>query len=211
MLDQPLPIIWQKRFFDLIISTILLVITAPIFLFFIILIFLEHLIRGFPIDPLFYKEERISRNKLFLMYKFNIFDQRIIDSMKKENKFIHTKELEYKGNTIYIGKILKQIYLDELPQLLNVFMGEMSLVGPRPLNKEVYATVNMIRLHPLAYIMGGMTGNFQSVKDISKCSAIKMDMEYLEKYTQSSGWDLIFFDIKIILRTIKVLLRAKGV
>lgn len=128
--------------------------------------FLEHVVRGFPADPLFYKEERISRNTIFTLYKFNIFNQRIIDSLRKQNKFIYTKKLERDGDTIYVGKILRQIYLDELPQLFNVFMGKMSLVGPRPLNKQLYTIASAIRPHPLAYIAGGMTGNFQSVKDI---------------------------------------------
>ncbi len=87
----------------------------------------------------------------------------------------------------------------------------MSLVGPRPLNKEVYESMNEARVHPLAYIQGGMTGYFQSEKDYVHSNAEAMDAIYLNKYLNESCWSVLLFDIKIILRTVHVLLRAKGV
>lgn len=211
MSSPPLPLVWQKRCFDVIASTLILVIISPILVIFIMLIFLEHLLLNHPFDPIFYYDERMSRNKIIPLCKFNIFDQRVVDALRLQHVFIHTKKLEWGGNTTVIGKILRQVYLDELPQLWNVMRGDMSLVGPRPLNKEVYANVNMNEVHPLAYIQGGMTGYFQSEKDFAKSNATKMDSLYLNKYLNESGWSLLMFDVKIILRTVQVLFRAKGV
>lgn len=207
---EPLPIVWQKRAFDFVVSLFLLVLSAPLFLFFVLSIFIEHCLRGRPLDPIFYSEGRISKGKLFKLYKFNIFDQRIVETCRRENKFIHTKELERNGSLILIGKILKQIYMDELPQLFNVFKGEMSLVGPRPLNQEIFAHMSAGGVPPLARIQGGMTGNYQSHKNTRGVTAAELEARYLEQYIQRSGWRLVLLDIKILLRTIKVLLRAKG-
>ncbi len=207
----PLPLIWQKRYFDVIASMAILVIASPLLIIFMVLIFLEHLLLKHPFDPIFYYDERMSRNKMIQLCKFNIFDQRVLDALKKQHVFIHTKELEWSGKTTIVGKILRQVYLDELPQLFNVLTGGMSLVGPRPLNKEVYESVSLAEVHPLTYIQGGMTGYFQSEKDFAQSNAATMDTIYLNKYLHESGWSLLIFDIKIILRTVQVLLRAKGV
>lgn len=211
MPPPPLPLVWQKRCFDIAISFAILVILSPVMLLFIVLIFLEHLFLRHPLDPIFYYDARISRNKIFQLCKFNIFDQRVVDALRQQHVFIHTKELEWSGKTTIVGKVLRQVYLDELPQIWNVMKGEMSLVGPRPLNKEVYENVNTTGVHPLAYIQGGMTGYFQSEKDFAQSNATTMDSIYLSKYFNESGWNLLIFDTKIILRTVQVLLRAKGV
>jgi len=208
---EPLPIVWQKRVFDLVAGLFLLVLSAPLFLFFVLLIFIEHALRGRPLDPLLYSEQRVSRGTLFKLYKFNIFDHRVVETYRREDKFIHTKELERNGNLILAGKILKQTYMDELPQLFNVFKGEMSLVGPRPINPEVFARMSVHGVPPVGRIQGGITGNYQSHKNTRGVTAAELEARYLEQYIQRSGWRLVLLDIKILLRTIKVLLRAKGV
>lgn len=211
MPPPPLPLVWHKRFFDVAVSTATVVVVSPVLLLFVVLIFLEHSLLGHPLDPIFYFDERMSRNKMIPLCKFNIFDQRVVDALRRQHVFIHTKQLEWAGNTTIVGKILRQVYLDELPQLWNVMTGDMSLVGPRPLNKEVYESMDVRSVHPLAYIQGGMTGYFQSEKDYVHSNATAMDAIYLNKYLNESGWSILIFDVKIILRTVQVLLRAKGV
>jgi len=210
MPPQPLPIIWQKRLFDVLAAAFFILLTSPLFILFTVLIVIEHTLRGRPFDPLFYRDTRISGGKKFHLCKFNIFDQRVIDKFRKDGVFIHTKHLEWHGQLIWVGKVLRQIYLDELPQLFNVLKGDMSLVGPRPVNLEVYANMCEKGVPPIAIILGGTTGNYQSRKDTKGVSAAVLEEEYLLQY-QRGGWRIVFIDIRTVLRTLKVLLRAEGV
>ncbi|MBP9710728.1 MAG: sugar transferase [Candidatus Pacebacteria bacterium] len=207
---EPLPILWQKRLFDVVAATFLIALTSPLFVLFTVLIVLEHILRGRPFDPLFYCDTRISRGKKFRLCKFNIFDQRVIDKFRKDGVFIHTKHLEWQGQLLWVGKVLRQIYLDELPQLFNVLKGDMSVVGPRPVNLEVFAKMCEQGVPPVALILGGTTGNYQSRKDTKGVSAAALEAEYLAQY-KKGGWQIVFTDIRTILRTLKVLLRAEGV
>lgn len=210
-MKKALPIPLSKRIFDVIISLFLLVVSCPFWIFFLVIIFLEHVLRGHPFDPLFYREIRISRGKKFLLYKFNIFDQRVIDELRENNTFIHTKKLEHEGKLIFIGEILRRIYMDELPQLFNVLHGDMSLVGPRPLNEEVYNNIISVRVPEQALIPAGITGLFQSYKGSEKKTSAELDAEYLRQYSRRNGLSLVLYDLSILLRTIKVILRARGV
>lgn len=207
---EPLPTIWQKRLFDVVGAGLLVVLASPLFALFILLILLEHTLRGRPFDPLFYQDTRMSRGTTFRLYKFNIFDQRAINALQKDGAFIHTKKLEWSGQVILMGKFLRQIYLDELPQLFNVLRGDMSLVGPRPVNLEVYASMCAKGIPPLALIRGGMTGSYQSRKNTKGVTAATLETEYLTHYKRG-GFRIVLVDMLTMLRTIKVLLRAKGV
>ena len=206
-----LPLVWQKRLFDVGLSSVLLVLTSPLFLLFFGLIIVEHTLRGRPFDPLLYSELRVSRGKLFRLNKFNIFDQHVVNELRLNGTFIHSKHLERNGQLLLVGKFLKQIYLDELPQLLAVWKGDMSLVGPRPVNREVFASMCTRGVPAIARIQGGMSGNYQSHKNTRGASAEQLEAYYLQQYMHRSGWGMLRLDIKILLRTCKVLLRAKGV
>jgi len=184
---------------------------APIWIFFLIGIFIEHLLRGYPLDPLFYKEIRISQGKRFFIYKFNIFDQREIDRMRNLGVFIHTKELEHNGRLIFLGNLLRQTYLDELPQLWNVFKGEMSIVGPRPLNEKVYESLKEKEIPVIDVLKGGLAGLVQASKGEGSKSTAELDADYLEQYRVRGSVSIVLYDLRIILRTIRVMLDAKGI
>ena len=205
----PIPIC--KRLFDIIFAALFLVLLSPIFIIFLPLLFIEHVLDKKPHTPLYYKEKRVSEGRIFYLIKFNIFKQAVIDDMRARGEFIHTKDLEHNGGITRIGWILKQIYMDELPQLINVLKGEMSLVGPRPLNLEVYESTARGRLATQGYIRAGMTGNYQSRKNSFNYSNAELDSEYYNYYISEPGYKIVLFDIKILLRTIIVILRAKGV
>ena len=106
---------------------------------------------------------------------------------------------------------MRQIYLDELPQLFNVIIGDMSLVGPRPLNEEVYNKDSSVRIPAQAIVPAGITGLFQSYKGKEGKTSVELDAEYVRQFKSRSGLSLVIYDFIIILRTIKVILRAKGV
>jgi len=209
-MQSSLPIPFYKRAFDILISGIVIIFASPFWILVIVFIFLEHSFRGHPFDPLVYAETRISKGRPFTLYKFNIFDQRVIEILRKENTFIHTKKLEHAGSLIFIGKVLRQVYMDELPQFFNVFRGDMSIVGPRPLNIEVCNSLP-VASRVLEKIPAGITGLFQSYKGHGKKTSKELDAEYLDNFVTKSGLGLVWYDAKILARTLAVVLRAKGI
>ena len=113
----------SKRLFDIIFSALLLIISSPIWLISVICIKLSS-----P-GPVFYLAQRVGRNgKLFSMFKFR--------SMHVDNK-ANEKSLRPDDNRIFkYGAFMRNKKIDELPQILNVFLGQMTVVGPRPAAKD---------------------------------------------------------------------------
>lgn len=200
-----------KRFFDIVVCILL----APPALIFIcsasLALFLEHLLRGHIHDGIFYSETRVSAGEKFKLYKFNIFSAGIIAQMQSSHTFIHTKDLERNGSLSFVGWCLKQTYLDELPQLWCVMKGDMSIVGPRPVNTEVYERFMREGYREKSLVRAGLTGPFQSLKDDQTASAHKLDQWYADYVTTHPWYAIIGNDLRIIVRTMRVVLKAKGI
>jgi lipopolysaccharide/colanic/teichoic acid biosynthesis glycosyltransferase len=103
-----------------------------------------------------------------------------------------------------VGQFLRTYSLDELPQLWNIFVGEMSLVGPRPPLRSEVANYED-RVHRRLYIKPGLTGMWQvnGRSDLDWDESVRLDLYYVENWSLAG-------DIMIMLRTVKVLLRADG-
>ena len=119
----------MERFFDILFSGIGLIILFPIFSFImLILIFSGE-------REIFFLQERIGREgKVFKLIKFV--------TMLKDSPNIGTKTLTVKNDPriLPVGKVLRKTKINELPQLVNVFLGDMSLIGPRPLTEQTFAS-----------------------------------------------------------------------
>jgi undecaprenyl phosphate N,N'-diacetylbacillosamine 1-phosphate transferase len=175
-----------KRFFDIILSIVLIIILFPfmIFIFFIVWVTV-----GYPI----FKQKRPGlNNKIFILYKFKtLYDSsENLPENKRQNK---------------VGNFLRKTGLDELPQLFNVLKNNMSFVGPRPLLVEYlkkYSNYQKKR----HLVKPGITGLAQVNPDKTGLKSwkksIKLDIEYLTKVS-------FFFDIKILLKTAKLILMKK--
>lgn len=201
-----------KRLFDIFFSFLLFILTLPLFVIILAAIFIEHILRGDFLAPLFYCEKRISQGKKFNLIKFNIFNPSVIKEMRKKGEFIATKELEKKKTKlITVGYALKQTYLDELPQLLNILNGDISFVGPRPVNLKVYENLLKRGVNNKTIIKAGLTGNYQSQKGLTKKTDVELDREYINFCLNNPVWRIMIFDLKILARTLGVLLRAKGI
>ena len=185
-----------KRTFDVLVSFVLLALCSPLFLLVAILIRLDS--RG----PIFFRQERVGIDgKQFEMLKFR--------SMKTE--------AETESGPVFataddprrtvIGAFLRKTSLDELPQLWNVLKGEMSLVGPRP--ERPYFVEQFKTLVPKYLdrhrVKTGMTG-WAQVNGLRGNTSIEERIAYDIYYVEN--WSL-WFDIKILLRTIRALLPAK--
>ena len=148
-----------KRFFDIVASAIGLIMLSPLFLFLIIKI--KHEDGG----PAFYSQERIGKNgKPFKMYKFRsmvVNADKLLDQLEDQNEVEGAMfKIKDDPRITKIGHTIRKYSLDELPQLWNVLIGDMSLVGPRPpLPSEVeeYTDYDKQRL----LVMPGCTGLWQ--------------------------------------------------
>lgn len=194
-----------KRFFDVSVSLFLLLLLSPGWLFIALLV--KATSRG----PVLYGQQRTGwRGKPFHMLKFRTMVDGA-DAMQAEV----SEHNEMKGPVFKVsddpritrvGRVLRRYSLDELPQLLNVLRGEMSLVGPRPL--PVYETENFeaFRDYRRYSVLPGLTGLWQvsgrnDIEDFSEW--VKLDLEYID------SWSL-WLDIVILFRTIPVVLSGEG-
>ena len=203
-----------KRTFDLIFAALAITLLFPLWLLIALLIKLDS--RG----PVFYTQERVGMDgRLFLLYKFRTMKagadpelhreyQRAFIAGRAEANLGNDTKPTYKLLTdpriTRIGKILRRISLDEVPQLLNVLIGDMSMVGPRPpipYEVEAYELWHRKRLD----MKPGLTGLWQ-VSGRNRLpfeEMVRLDLFYIE------NWSLLL-DLKIILRTGFVMLGGEG-
>ena len=179
-----------NRFFAL----LLLGVLSPIFVLVAFSIFLED---GFPV---FFTQNRVGQNYTF----FNIYKFR---SMKKDTPHVATHLLENPAQYVLkIGRVLRKLSFDELPNLINIIKGEMVFVGPRP---ALYNQDDLMQLRIQAGVeklKPGITGwaQINGRDEISLEEKVNFEKEYLER---KSFW----FDLKIIVQTFTSVLKSDGV
>ena len=192
-----------KRAFDVVASGAGLLVLAPVFL--AIALFIRFDDGG----PVFFRQERVGRNqRTFRMVKFRSMVTsaetdlaKLVDKNEGNGLLFKLKD---DPRVTAVGKILRKYSLDELPQLWNVFIGEMSLVGPRPpLPREVESYESHV--HRRLYIKPGLTGMWQvnGRSDLSWDESVRLDLYYVENWSLTG-------DLMIVWRTVKVLLKPVG-
>lgn len=191
-----------KRILDLIISLII----VPLILFISIIVSIFIFIKDG--NPVYIKQSRVGlHGKIFKMYKFRTMknnSHELRDDLQNQNKKSGPLfKLDDDPRLINGAKFIRKYSLDELPQILNVIKGEMSLVGPRPLfdtDTKMFDTKYMRRLN----VLPGMTGLLQ-IKDRNADDFetwFKYDVEYIE------NWSL-YLDVKILIKTLPSLFNRK--
>ena len=205
ILKRQSPYRYIKRFMDVILATIALVVLSPIFLIIAIAIKIES--KG----PVFFKHTRIGKNgKIIKLYKFRSM---VINAEELIKSFTPEQMKEYKENykltndprITKIGKFIRKTSLDEFPQFLNVLKGDMSLVGTRPPTVDEFEQYEGYHKRRLS-MKPGLTGVWQvsGRSDITDFEEIvAMDVDYI------SNWSLKR-DLEIILKTIQVVLHSDG-
>ena len=189
-----------KRCFDIKWSLLLLLLFSPLFLLAYILLKIE----SFNM-PVLFKQDRVGENgRVFKIYKF-----RTMKHQEIENAPSMTHDAQDKRITA-IGKLLRRTSMDEIPQLINVLKGEMSLVGPRPEQPyfvELYES-QIPAFSERHRVKGGLTGwaqiNGRSALTSRPEEKLKYDLYYIE------NWSLLL-DIKIIIKTVFQVLTLKQV
>lgn len=180
-----------KRIFDLLFSVVFLVLLSPIMLLSAIAIKLDD---G---GPVLFKQKRLTiGGREFYVYKFRSM---VVDAEKNGPQLAKEDD----NRITKVGRVLRKCRLDELPQLINILRGEMSVVGPRPERPELAQEYEKtmpefeFRLH----VKAGLTGYAQvtGLYDTLPYDKLKMDLMYIENYS-------IFLDLRIILMTLKTAL-----
>ena len=185
-----------KRAFDLVVGSLLLLVTLPLWLVAAVAIWLSS-----P-GPAFFHQERVTKGgRTFRMHKFRTMRQDLPANADTTTPFF---KLDQDPRITRVGHLLRKWSLDELPQLWNVLVGEMSLVGPRPLPTEQVAA-NLELLGPRHEVPAGMTGWWQinGRSDIAPTQAVRLDAFYIE------NWSLAF-DCYITLKTLSTVMERKG-
>lgn len=204
-----------KRLFDLVSCLILMIIFSPVVFLSSIAIKLDS--KG---PVLADTPERVGKNgKLFKMYKFRSMIQNAHEILRENPKFSKFYEEYRKGSyklkddprITIVGRVIRHFSLDEVPQLINVFKGEMSLVGPRAYYPDELR--NQQRKYPhtkeavkiVLSVKPGITGYWQvsGRSEINFDKRIKMDADYVKRRS-------ILYDLYIIVKTPWAMLSGKG-
>lgn len=200
-------ILFFKRVFDLLASIIISILISPLLLAIICAI------GFFDKGPIFFSQDRIGfGGKIFRCYKFrtmlensqSILDDYLFNNPEAQKQWRENCKLQNDPRVTVVGKLLRKTSMDELPQLLNVIKGEMSLVGPRPLlvnELEKYGQY----INDYYSVLPGITGYWQisGRSSVSFNRRAQLDSWYMRNW---SFW----LDIVILLKTIRVVLTGKG-
>ncbi len=184
-----------KRAFDIVASLIAIVIASPIMLVIAVLI------KGYDGGPVFFKQKRLTTDgKIFEVYKFRSM------RVQKEGEQMHLTRKDDDRITP-VGKVIRNIHFDELPQLFNILKGEMSFVGPRPECPHIAEDyTRIIPEFPFRLkVKGGLTGFAQvyGKYNTTPYDKLKLDLTYIENYS-------FMLDIKLMLLTFKILFQKEN-
>ncbi len=179
-----------KRVFDIFISLLLILMFSPILL--VIALCIKLYDRG----PVFFTQERLTQGgKVFRVYKF-----RSMRIQPKDQDYCMTRKGD--DRITPVGKVIRRLHLDELPQLFNILKGEMSFVGPRPecpdIHKEYCKIVQEFDFR--LKVKAGLTGFAQvyGKYNTSPYDKVKLDLTYIENYSFLLDLKLVFLTFKVI-------------
>ena len=192
-----------KRGLDLVGSTAGLLLLSPL------LLAVAAAIKLGSSGPVLFRQKRAGADeKVFICYMFRSMyedaEQRQVDLEARNEADGAVFKIKEDPRITRVGHFIRKWSIDELPQLINVLKGEMSLVGPRPLPMRDFERMSDVHKKRLAAVPG-MSGYWQisGRSNLSFDDMVKLDLYYIENWSLS-------FDIKIILKTIGAVLRREG-
>ena len=195
--------LFLKNLIDYVLGSIIFIIFIPIYLFVGMLIKISS--RG----PVFFEQKRMTKDcRIFYMYKFRTMyvdaEKRLKDLMKYNEADGPLFKMKNDPRITRVGRFLRKFSIDELPQIINVLKGELSLVGPRPplpVEVEKYDDWEIKRMN----VKQGITGLWQvsGRSDLSFEEMARLDLYYIQNWS-------IEMDLKILLKTIPAALFGKG-
>lgn len=196
---------FAKRAFDVVFSAAVLILLSWLLLIVAIFIKVDD-----PKGPIFFRQERVGRDgRRFRMWKFRSMvtdaEERLVELQAKNEKTGPVFKMKDDPRVTRVGHFIRKTSLDELPQFFNVFLGDMSVVGPRPALPKEVATYTP-RQEQRLLVKPGITCYWQTRRNrdaITFDEWVEMDLLYIKK---SSVWA----DLKLIIQTLGVVLTAQG-
>lgn len=203
-LERPETYKFVKRFFDIVLASIVMIVLSPIFLIISLAIKLES--KG----PIFFKHTRIGKDgKIIKIYKFRSMVNNAEDMIKE---FTPEQMKEYRENykltndprITKVGKFLRKTSLDELPQLINIIKGDLSIIGPRPVVSDElkkYGTNTRKFLSVTPGLTGYWAANGRSCTSYEQ--RMQMELFYIDNLS-------LKMDIKVFFKTIEAVIKREG-
>jgi lipopolysaccharide/colanic/teichoic acid biosynthesis glycosyltransferase len=192
-----------KRVFDVIVAIVVLAITSPIFILTALLVRLDSA------GPIIFRRMAMGKyGKVFPMYKFRTMvdgAERILEQSEELKKAYYSNcKLKDDPRVTRLGKFLRKTSLDELPQLLDVLLGHMTFVGPRPIAADEVALYGP-SVERFKSVTPGITGLWQTCgrSETSYDRRVELDMQYIDKRS-------LLLDLRILLNTIPSVLLKRG-
>lgn len=184
-----------KRVMDIVVSAVLLILAVP---------FMGIILIGIKLEDggsILYRQERVTEgNRTFWMLKFRSMKE----NAEKDGMTLAKKE---DSRVTRVGRVIRNLHMDELPQLINVIKGDMSLVGPRPERKEFIQEYEKIipEFSERLKVKGGLTGYAQvyGKYNTEPEDKIKYDLYYIYNYS-------VWLDVKILLLTVRILFQPEN-
>ncbi len=192
-----------KRLFDILLAGIALVCLSPVFLVTVIAIKLED---G---GPAFFIQSRAGKDmKIFKMYKFRSMyvnaDEKLKELLKDNEQSGHAFKIKNDPRITKVGKFIRKVSIDELPQLINIIKGDMSIVGPRPILPWQMEECNEYEKQRLI-VQPGLTCYWQigGRANIKWEEWVELDLNYIEDMS-------LWTDFKMIVKTIPAVFNSEG-
>lgn len=178
-----------KRLLDIVVSGIGIIVSSPLMLIIAVLV------KAYDGGPVFYYQDRLTiKGTPFKICKFRSM---CVDSEKNGARLASKND----SRITPVGKVLRNLHLDELPQLFNVFKGEMSLVGPRPERKSIMKEYQkeLPEFYYRLKVKAGLTGYAQvyGKYNTTPYDKLKLDLYYIENYS-------FLLDVKLLFMTVKI-------
>ena len=198
-----------KRLLDVSCAALLLLLLAPVLIAVVAAIAVEMAFVARDRGAILYSEPRISRGCLFGLLKFRTLRTDVLGDMRSAGGHARLYEAD-PGNLTWAGRrILKPWYLDEVPQLVNVLRGDITLVGPRPWPAEMVERQVAEGLTYRNEVRAGFTGPAQVTKG-SGLRFADLDLRYVDSLRRLGGLALVRYDLRILWATVGVILRGEG-
>ncbi len=198
-----------KRALDVTVGAALFVAVAPLLALAVLAMALDMLVCPSDRGRYLYRERRLSAGRQFDLLKLRTLREQALARMEEPGG--HARPLERDAaNLTWAGRrLLKPWYLDELPQLVNVLRGEISLVGPRPWPLSLVERQVRRGLDYRLRVRAGWTGPAQVAKGTDAVFE-QLDLAYVELLERGGAWRLLRTDVGILGRTLRAVLRGEG-